>query len=170
MIDSVSIGMSAKVIFFTIFYKFGNSVTKSESFLLDGSHDCIPEATCENYEGYFLCDCPTGFIGNGDDDQGCFDLDECLELMGEYSQCPRGSRCINTFGSYHCDCDSSGFKSCLCNAGYTDGDDIFNPSDPNCIDVDECSFAFPICTGSSSCDNLPGSYSCNGIVSGNQNA
>ena len=110
--------------------------------------------------GWFYCDCPTGFIGNGDDWQGCFDLDECLELMGEYSQCPQGSRCINTFGSYHCDCEENGFTSCLCNAGYTDGDDVFDPLNPNCIDVNECSFAFPICPEDSVCVNHPGGYSC----------
>ena len=38
----------------------------------------------------------------------CIDVDECSESISPLAICPRGSRCINTNGSY----------TCTCNAGY----------------------------------------------------
>ena len=32
---------------------------------IEGTHDCHPQATCQNAEGSFTCSCNPGFTGNG---------------------------------------------------------------------------------------------------------
>ena len=32
---------------------------------IEGTHDCHPQATCQNTEGSFTCSCNPGFTGNG---------------------------------------------------------------------------------------------------------
>ena len=32
---------------------------------MEGTHDCHPQATCQNAEGSFTCSCNPGFTGNG---------------------------------------------------------------------------------------------------------
>lgn len=66
------------------------------------------------------------------------DVDECLN-----QPCPSGSSCVNTDGSY----------TCQCQTGYTLG------SGSTCQDVNECQTSSP-CDVNAQCTNNIGSYSC----------
>ncbi len=57
---------------------------------------------------------------------GCRDVDECAVGGGGAAACFGGMRCVNTVGSYRCDCPD-GFR--------VDGDT------GQCEDVDECADA-----------------------------
>ena len=52
---------------------------------------------------YNFIRCPIGFKVN-DDKNNCVDIDEC-----KTTQCPYYSKCINTEGSYRCQCND-GYK------------------------------------------------------------
>ena len=63
---------------------------------------CDLNANCFNSQGSFICDCNTGFTGDG---FICQDIDECST-----QPCvPSIARCFNTFGSFHCSC-ADGYK------------------------------------------------------------
>uniref|UniRef100_A0A8D1TIW8 Fibrillin 3 n=1 Tax=Sus scrofa TaxID=9823 RepID=A0A8D1TIW8_PIG len=72
----------------------------------DGQQDCHARGMlCKNLIGTFACVCPPGTrpqLGSG---EGCTDDDEC---RAQPSLCANG-RCINTQGSFQCDCDE-GFQ------------------------------------------------------------
>lgn len=144
-------------------------------------HECGPRQTCENRQGGYVCNCPTGFIDGPNRD--CVDIDECTIFKG--TVCSLNSRCENTVGSYRCICES-GFESisdvscrdidecqqtpgicqhkcinawgsyrCACNPGFR-----LNLDNRSCTDIDEC-MEFKennLCIGI--CQNTPGSYSC----------
>ena len=59
--------------------------------------------------------------GNGQNDNGCMDIDECSTFT---HSCHADSDCTNTMGSYDCNCKD----------GFT-GDGLI------CIDIDECKVA-----------------------------
>ncbi|XP_072124103.1 uncharacterized protein [Mobula birostris] len=104
-----------------------------------GSHDCHSLASCSNIPGSFQCVCGTGYTGDG---RTCTDVDECLSDNGSCSQL-----CVNTVGSYHCDC----------HPGYT----LRPGSRTSCTDVNEC--ADPVlnqCDSNAQCLNSMGSYHC----------
>lgn len=108
---------------------------------------CIP-GRCENTPGSFRCHCPPGFQFIGQDrpllgfsgGSRCVDINEC-ELLG--TPCGRRGTCLNTIGSYECECDT----------GYE-----FNPSTGVCTDINECLLTNPCGVGT--CRNLPGRYRC----------
>ncbi|XP_078681186.1 uncharacterized protein LOC144916075 [Branchiostoma floridae x Branchiostoma belcheri] len=60
-------------------------------------HDCHVDATCiSTWDDGYYCSCKSGFTGDG---TSCEDINECA--LGSYD-CPSGTRCRNTAGSYEC--------------------------------------------------------------------
>ncbi|XP_047220739.1 nephronectin [Girardinichthys multiradiatus] len=74
---------------------------------------CPPRQTCKNTFGSFVCVCRDGFVmGSLWESVECRDKDECL--IGNHV-CSRHARCINTEGSYTCQCLEDNFgngRSC----------------------------------------------------------
>ncbi|CAG7837101.1 unnamed protein product, partial [Allacma fusca] len=80
---------------------------------------CHPGVRCTNLQPGYICDpCPPGYTGsNGVQGTGieyairnrqvCRDIDECND--GHNGGCAETARCINTEGSYMCEC-TGGFK------------------------------------------------------------
>lgn len=114
-------------------------------------------------------------------------MDECYLLTGTDLGCQNGGVCVNTLGSYRCNCkngysgthcrqrnvtcdaahskDLCGFGTCINannNYGYTcicdPGYTNSNMSPPTCVDVNECLNNTNPCHGK--CTNLPGSFEC----------
>uniref|UniRef100_A0A3Q2DKH2 Adhesion G protein-coupled receptor E5 n=1 Tax=Cyprinodon variegatus TaxID=28743 RepID=A0A3Q2DKH2_CYPVA len=90
--------------------------------------------------------CQNGFqmIGNN-----CEDIDECKDYPG---LCGNNSRCLNTNGSYHCNC-LPGFVNSKRKLN-------FSASEGQCLDINECTDSPPKCTPYGKCLNLLGSYEC----------
>uniref|UniRef100_A0A5S6QNR0 Uncharacterized protein n=1 Tax=Trichuris muris TaxID=70415 RepID=A0A5S6QNR0_TRIMR len=59
---------------------------------------CHPDAVCTNTAYGRKCRCKRGFFGDGQNH--CVDINECLDQ----NVCGVGSRCVNTPGSYVCQC------------------------------------------------------------------
>ncbi|XP_050988516.1 nidogen-2 [Labeo rohita] len=103
-----------------------------------GNHDCDTTAQCVPGEGQlFLCQCATGYRGDG---RNCYDVDECAEGL---SSCSAHSYCVNLPGSHRCQCES-GFE--------------FGFDGRTCQDVDEC--RDQPCHTQALCSNSPGSFQC----------
>ncbi|KAK7142627.1 hypothetical protein R3I94_012093 [Phoxinus phoxinus] len=103
-----------------------------------GNHDCDTTAQCVPGEGQlFLCQCATGYSGDG---RNCYDVDECAEGL---SSCGAHSHCVNLPGSHRCQCES-GFE--------------FGFDGRTCQDVDEC--RDQPCHAQALCSNGPGSFQC----------
>ncbi|XP_034147697.1 adhesion G protein-coupled receptor E2 isoform X2 [Esox lucius] len=68
----------------------------------------------------------------------CEDINECNPGV-----CPKG-KCVNTLGSYYCQCDPG----------------MRYDANGSCVDVDECTAHPQICGEDSTCLNTNGSYSC----------
>ncbi|XP_067411280.1 nidogen-2 [Emydura macquarii macquarii] len=67
----------------------------------DGTHACDTSARCQPGLGLgYTCECTAGYRGDGRD---CVDIDECAESI---SRCGHRSLCINSPGSYRCECPS----------------------------------------------------------------
>ena len=66
---------------------------------------------------------------------------EGFKILIQCQKCDSGS-CINTAGSYHCNC----------NTGY-------QKSDNTCVDINECN-SFNYCVSNGECINTSGSYRC----------
>ena len=117
-----------------------DDINECESQCLDSdNYDCI------NQPGTFICiekgatECPEGYSGNVQDEDGCQDENEC-----EADENPCGLLpCENTLGSF----------SCSCPAGYE-----FNYQEGECEDVNECE-SNPC--SNAQCNNIEGSYECN---------
>lgn len=58
---------------------------------------CGKGALCVNLPGAHKCECPEGY--NGDPEEECVDVDECLR-----SPCGRSAQCTNVHGSFRCSC------------------------------------------------------------------
>ncbi|KFH18305.1 calcium binding egf domain-containing protein [Toxoplasma gondii MAS] len=94
---------------------------------LENRGGCGNNSECVNQIGApQLCKCYTGYEGNNDQPgTDCKDIDECLTMT-----CGAHSKCVNTPGSYICQCDS----------GYTES------SAGHCEEIDYCG------TGQNQCD------------------
>ncbi|XP_076446162.1 uncharacterized protein LOC143283746 [Babylonia areolata] len=91
---------------------------------------------CHNTHASFFCTCHQGFTASGP--FACLDIDECRDK----DPCP--GECINTAGSYQCDCNTPGYRP---------------SSVPTvCEDVDECEEDNGGCVDV--CINKRGSYLC----------
>lgn len=100
--------------------------------------DCVANSECSDGVGSeYSCACVTGFEGNGT--VYCNDTNECTLGIDD---CVDGSTCINTVGSYVCECE----------AGY-------KVSDGACVDINECLLAGS-CGPGATCANTVGSYTC----------
>ncbi|XP_022801631.1 mucin-like protein isoform X3 [Stylophora pistillata] len=102
---------------------------------------CYPGVKCidlpppANISGYKCGPCPSGFTGDG---SKCRDFDECS--LGSNGGCSQV--CINTPGSFTCDCTK----------GY-----LLNIDQKKCDDVDEC---IPVSDCMHKCENTNGGYHC----------
>ncbi|CAH1775918.1 unnamed protein product [Owenia fusiformis] len=131
-------------------FSLGDLYCADEDFDIDecelNKHDCHVNATCENVPGRFKCNCNPGYQGLGRTDnmysngRECFDDDECG--LGACDR--RVSICINTDGSYECEC-KDGFR--MNEAG-------------KCVDIDECAEETYDCPDNSRCANTFGNYRC----------
>ncbi|XP_011500132.1 PREDICTED: fibrillin-1 [Ceratosolen solmsi marchali] len=150
---------------------------------VQGLHKCGPEQTCENRQGGYICYCPAGYEVGGS--HNCIDLDECERSLPR-RLCDEGGHCVNTLGSYRCECDF-GFEEEHQSGGCRDVDECaaepgpcqqecyntwgsyscgcgpgyqLRPDNRTCEDIDECSEFknTSLCVGI--CDNTPGSYVC----------
>lgn len=100
---------------------------------------CAPVAICTPTKGSYLCECPAGYVGDG---QSCEDIDECADP--ELNTCNGSAVCANTPGSHECTCPSGYFYD-----GVT------------CEDIDECANpALHRCDPVASCTNTQGSHEC----------
>jgi hypothetical protein len=73
------------------------------------------------------------------------DVNECLERGGENGHhCNSYTQCVNTYGSYDCQC-LNGFS-------YVDK--------WNCAEIDECETGNHSCDANATCTNTVGSYAC----------
>ncbi|SPP80067.1 blast:Fibrillin-1, partial [Drosophila guanche] len=149
------------------------------NILCRSNFDCTNNAECIENQ----CFCLDGFEPIG---ASCVDIDECrthAEACGQHAQC------LNTPGSYRCDCEAGYVGSpprmackqpcedvrcgphayckpdqneayCVCEEGWT-----YNPSDvaAGCVDIDECDELhgpFGSCGQNATCSNTAGGYSC----------
>lgn len=141
----------------------------------DGEITCQVGTFCKNTEGSHECQschvsCHGGCTGEGPgackecaegykwSDEGCADVDECLENK---VTCPSGKVCVNKDGPDSCEaCHSSCIEcvntepsGCLqCQAGYKLTEGV-------CEDVNECT-TNPCNKKTETCSNTPGSYRC----------
>ncbi|XP_069748550.1 epidermal growth factor-like protein 6 [Narcine bancroftii] len=99
---------------------------------------------CENVKGEIHCLCPSSGLQLGPDGKTCVDIDECATSR---SLCPPLRKCVNTFGSYFCKCQT-GYE-----LKYVDGK-------YKCIDRDECAARTHSCSPHAICHNTQGSFSC----------
>ncbi|XP_063472330.1 adhesion G protein-coupled receptor E2 isoform X3 [Symphalangus syndactylus] len=111
---------------------------------------CGKFADCRNLEGSYHCMCSPGYeLASGaktfknDSENTCQDVDECQQ---DPRLCKSYGTCVNTLGSYTCQC-LPGFK--------------IKPEDPKlCTDVNECTSGQNPCHSSTHCLNNVGSYQC----------
>lgn len=126
-----------------------------------------PTMTCQNFPGFYVCDCQPGFQEtNG----RCQDIDECQH---ELHNCDLGiQNCVNLEGSYRCEsidfcaeitCLDPNSKCvnfetegiCECDVGYFPGRRTHV-----CVDIDECLFVSSCVFDNSNCINTLGSFIC----------
>jgi len=102
---------------------------------------CGPHGYCNRDPGTLRpCVCYSGYHWN-DVSSFCEDTNECL--LGSHD-CLNSARCVNTPGSYRCECPSL--------VGWSfDG--------KSCKDIDECQFP-NVCDPQASCINYPGGFKC----------
>ena len=95
------------------------------------------------------CSCPPGHSGIQDRYTGsiaCFDIDECFD-QADLCEGPN-EECINTIGSYRCECGSTGF--------------VRDNETGNCVDIDECEV---VCKGDvAKCTNTIGDFNCSCVT------
>lgn len=114
---------------------------------------------CINTPGSYQCECTKGYKLDHDcneeyldndkckANQVCEDIDECMNYND--NKCPNNTKCVNTEGSFKCECLP----------GFTDKD----PKNPGkkCEDIDECkNKELNKCSKYATCTNTMGSYNC----------
>ncbi|XP_038215243.1 fibrillin-1-like [Zerene cesonia] len=146
--------------------------------LCKSNFDCTNNAECIEDQ----CYCKNGFEPKG---SICTDIDEC----GDGSKCGENSVCINSVGSFSCQCARGFIGSppqlkcrapcddvkcgehsyckvdgidvyCVCDDGWN-----FDPNDisAGCVDVDECDTSIGVpshCGNNAACSNTLGSFVC----------
>ncbi len=63
---------------------------------------CHPNANCTNIPGSFMCNCITGFAGDG---MNCTDINECASESDNNCEAEERAECTNTVGSFYCQCN-----------------------------------------------------------------
>ncbi|XP_043928471.1 epidermal growth factor-like protein 6 isoform X2 [Protopterus annectens] len=99
---------------------------------------------CEEVKGEIHCLCPSAGLQLAPDGKNCVDVDECS--TGK-AVCPMNRKCVNTFGSFYCKCQT-GFDLKYVNGKY------------DCIDIDECVANTHSCSPHAECLNTLGSFKC----------
>jgi hypothetical protein len=120
----------------------------SDGFTCDDVNECSDnnagcDQVCNNTAGSYNCSCHEGYVLN-EDGFTCDDVNECTENTDDCTQ-----NCTNTTGGY----------TCSCNNGYELNGDGFT-----CNDIDECAENSDTCDATHYCENIDGSYDCNGCV------
>jgi Calcium-binding EGF domain len=143
-----------------------------------GTYKCAANTFCG--EKTDLCTCNAGY--EGDPLTGCTDINECRNDV-----CGPNGACVNTPGSYRCDC-KPGFNDTSPKGGCVDINEciVAPPCGPNsictntvgsflcgcnagftgspptifCTDIDECTTRAPCGPNAASCNNIAGSYTC----------
>ena len=141
---------------------------------------CSDQADCQTLDGQRLCQCRSGYEGNGGT---CADIDECQRGL---ANCGPRSRCTNRPGGFDCVClpgyegpgctdidecrtgrdncddepdacvNTQGGFWCKCPAGYAG-----SGSSDTCIDIDECRLGTGNCDANpDACVNDPGGFHC----------
>ena len=128
------------------------------------------------------CECNAGLSYNNMTDF-CEDVDECLLDHG----CDQITTCVNSKGSFSCDCNpgyvgdgktcvegtciddmcpmnaecvSSVKSDCRCKSGY-ELKSLNSNETEICVDTDECATLRGLCHEKAVCKNIPGGYECN---------
>ncbi|EDO42290.1 predicted protein [Nematostella vectensis] len=112
--------------------------------LVPGS--CPEHSVCTNHVKGFTCECESGYLMDdlkahciGNPTHTCeSNVDECA--LG--ATCPSGTNCVNTQGSFYCDCGHG-----------------YHAVNGTCQDVDECALG-ATCPSGTNCVNTQGSFYC----------
>nr|XP_028694166.1 adhesion G protein-coupled receptor E2 isoform X3 [Macaca mulatta] len=139
-------------------FSSSSEIFTSPTEICDDINECVPpskvscgnSSDCRNTEGSYDCVCNPGYelvsgakTFKNESENTCQDVDECQQNS---RLCKSYGTCVNTHGSFTCQC-LPGFK--------------FKPEDPKlCTDVDECSSGLHQCDNSTVCFNTVGSYTC----------
>ncbi|GMR47428.1 hypothetical protein PMAYCL1PPCAC_17623, partial [Pristionchus mayeri] len=110
--------------------------------------DCIDRNATDEYEKWVDCVCKSKGFKFNPKTRTCQDINECEKCPKEGCPCPLNSTCINTEGSFTCQCPS-GFK--------------YNSATNKCEDIDECkagSYQEKCIVGRGRCNNTDGSWNC----------
>jgi len=123
-------------------------------------------ATCIGGDGYYTCDCTTGFLPNENyNNQRCTDRNECTTNTTTLT-CHQHAQCTNTpVGSYTCTCNSgyygNGYITSEINTLNINPNSNTGEDGTGCTDNDECATTNEVlCSDTAECNNTPGSYEC----------
>ncbi|CAG5897892.1 unnamed protein product [Menidia menidia] len=95
--------------------------------------------------------CPLGF---GTAQHGCEDIDECEDDGNPFRICGQKALCVNTIGSFFCQCEKGFQSSTTRTVNFT------FESSAKCVDINECSEIKGICGPNAKCSNTISNYSC----------
>ena len=129
---------------------------------------CDSNATCTNTDGSYICECNTGFTGNGTNCTGTsvflcvrfeassfLDINECEMVI---SPCDGNATCTDTEGSFLCVCNS-GYSGNGSSCASTYVELFVHKFSVKFPDIDECSTG-GVCDENAECLDTPGSYMC----------